>query len=121
MQEQTTFQLSEEFIEKYHSHTEILKTELSQQLKKIEELLISYHFKSRGRVCNVNIIDGSVQLLGQLMGKFVVSYTIGQFNACADVDFNEQASMEMLIDIDLNAKIATITGEFIPEREPDEF
>jgi hypothetical protein len=120
MQEQLTLQLTDEFVSKYSSGTDILKKELSLQLKAIESLLVSYHFRSRGRVYNVQIIPDSIELLNPSMGKFVATYTIGQFNACADVDFNEQASMEILIDLNLATKTGIITGEYIPEREPDE-
>lgn len=121
MQDQIKFQLSKEFPRDGLSDTAILKTELLLNIKAIEALLTSYHFKSRGRVFNVNIEENSVELVGGYMGKFLVSYTIGQFNACADVDFTERASMEMLIDIDVKNSEAIITGEYIPEREPDEF
>ena len=121
MQDQIKFQLSKEFPRDGLSDTAILKTELLLNIKVIEALLTSYHFKSRGRVFNVNIEENSVELIGDYMGKFLVSYTIGQFNACADVDFTERASMEMLIDIDVKNSDAIINGEYIPEREPDEF
>ncbi|MEJ6979146.1 hypothetical protein WG906_01710 [Pedobacter sp. P351] len=121
MQDQIKFQLSEEFPRGSFINAAILKTELFSNIKAIEALLTSYHFKSRGRVFNVNVEEPSVELIADYMGKFLVSYTIGQFNACADVDFTERASMEMLIDIDIKNSEAIITGEYIPEREPDEF
>jgi hypothetical protein len=121
MQEQVTFQLSPMFLETEPVDSTSLMVEVSSNLTVIESLLVSYHFKSRGRVFNVQLVQDSVVLLSDSMGKFTVVYTIGQFNACADVDFAENASMEMLIDIDRGAGKAIITGEYIPEREPDEF
>ncbi|MFD2164438.1 hypothetical protein ACFSJU_18680 [Paradesertivirga mongoliensis] len=121
MQEQITFLLSEDFLAKDSFDVPALYQELNRNIKSVENLLVSYHFKTRGRVFNVTIDDSSLKLLQPLMGRFLVNYTIGQFNACADVDFSEKASMEMLIDLDPQNKKAIITGEFIPEREPDEF
>ena len=120
MQEQTTFLLSEEFLNQ-DTAVAALYQELNRNIKSIEELLVSYHFKSRGRVYQVAVDQSSLELLQPLMGRFIATYSIGQFNACADVDYNERAAMEMLVDIDPKQKKAIITGEFIPEREPDEF
>lgn len=121
MQEQIKFQLSKEYPLNDFSDATILKRELQLNSKAIEALLVAYHFQSRGRVFNVTIEESSVEFIGQFMGRFFVSYTVGQFNACADVDFTERASMEMLIDIDTEKSEAIITGEYIPERDPDEF
>ncbi len=120
MQEQVRFKLSNEFLKQSIIDEASINTELELNLKSIESLLQSYHFKARERVFDVNIKNDSVELLNQSMAKMLVTYSIGQFNACADLDFNERASMEMLIDIDKESAEATLTGEFIPEREPDE-
>ena len=121
MQEQVTFKLSQEFLLHQSNDIDSLTDELLLNLKAIEALLVSYHFKSRGRVFDISLDEGSVTFLNPLMGKFIVKYAIGQFNACADVDFTERASMEILIDIDKEKSLGIITGEYIPEREPDEF
>lgn len=116
MQEQIKITLNEAFLSAEPT-AQTLFEELVQHSDKITELLTGYHFQSRGRVFNVAVNQDSVQLISTQMARFVVTYTIGQFNACADVDFTEKASMEMLVDI----KDGIITGEYIPEREPDEF
>lgn len=120
MQEQLTFNLSDEFL-KSSKDIESLHKEIQRNVAIIEALLVSYHFKSRGRVFNVQINGSSIELLKPVIGRFTVNYSIGQFNACADVDFVENASMEILYDISLDTSTCTITGEYIPEREPDEF
>jgi hypothetical protein len=102
-------------------HTSFIYEELSRQIKSIEALLVGYHFKSRGRVFDVRVIPESVEIVSASMAKFVVVYGVGQFNACADVDYAERASMELLLDIDSDQRKAIITGEYFPEREPDEF
>ena len=121
MQEQIKFSLSEGFADNGTVDLNRLKEEINSNIEKINGLLVSYHFKARGRVFNVSISENSVEMINSCMAKFLVNYTIGQFNACADVDFTERSSMEMLMDIDLVSKEAIVTGEYIPEREPDEF
>ena len=120
MQEQIRFKLSNELLQQDAIDEASINKELQINLKSIESLLQSYHFKARGRVFDVSIKTDSVELLNQNMAKMLVIYAVGQFNACADLDFNERASMEILIDIDKEGSEATLTGEFIPEREPDE-
>jgi len=120
MQEQTKLSLSKEFPDEIIDLI-TLKEELNSNIQVIAGLLTSYHFKARGRVFDVSIVESSIEMINSHMGKFTANYAIGQFNACADVDFTERASMEMLIDIDLVKKEAIVTGEYIPEREPDEF
>lgn len=120
MQEQVTFKLSPHF-DVQSTDADALLRELKHQQQAVEALLTSYHYRSRGRVFDVLIDESSVALISQSMGKFMVKYSIGQFNACADVDFTETEAMEMLVDIDGEKRVAVITGEYIPERDPDEF
>ncbi|HEY0054459.1 MAG TPA: hypothetical protein VGB63_03795 [Pedobacter sp.] len=120
MQEQIRFKLSNDFLQQHIINEASVNKELQFNLKLIESLLQSYHYKARGRVFDVAIQNDSVELLNQDMAKVLVIYSVGQFNACADLDFNERTSMEMLVDIDKDVSEATLTGEFIPEREPDE-
>jgi hypothetical protein len=122
MQEQTTFSLSSKFsTESANNVTAAIRQEIELNVEALKNLLVSYHYKSRGRVLNVSIVENSIELINPLMAKFMVRYAVGQFNACADVDFTENASMEILIDIEPDELKAIITGEYIPEREPDEF
>ena len=97
----------------------IIFNELLANKSKIEDLIISYHYKNRGRVYNVRI--ESPVLSQELTGSFNVRYAIGHFNACADIDTNEDAIMAIQISTDLSLAEINLTGEFIPEREPDEF
>jgi hypothetical protein len=120
MQEQIQFKLSDEFLKQSIADEISVIKELKENIKSIESLLQSYHFKARGRVFNVVIKDVSLALLSNTMAKLLITYMVGQFNACADLDFNERASMEVLVDIDRESSQAIVTGEFIPEREPDE-
>jgi hypothetical protein len=121
MEEQIKFEVFDGFFSGSNPDAELLKAALHQNLKSIEQLLVSYHFKSRGRVFDVAISEGSIEFIKPLMAKFIVNYAIGQFNACADLDFNDKAAMEMLVDIDSDQKAFIVTGEYVPERDPDEF
>jgi hypothetical protein len=120
MQEQIKFKLSDNILKAEVLDTATLNKELQHQLKAVEALLVGYHFKSRGRVFGLAINPESVQLLSQSIAKFTVHYSIGQFNACADVDYSERSTMEVLLDIDVEAGHGILTGEYFPEREPDE-
>lgn len=120
MQEQVTFNFKTINTSTAINH-DFVNALIRQNQKAVEALLTSYHFKSRGRVFGLAINPESVQMLSQSMAKFIVHYSIGQFNACADVDYSERAAMEVLLDFDLQAGQGILTGEYIPEREPDEF
>jgi len=119
MQEKTTFQLSEQFLAG-SADTHNLKKELLRNIQAIEALLVGYHFSSRGRVFNVLLDEDSLSEENSFQGQFKVNYFIGQFNACADLDFTEKAFMQISFNVDIANNIVTLTGEYIPEREPDE-
>lgn len=119
MQETITFQLSEQFLSEA-AGGDSLKRELLGNLQAIEALLVGYHFSSRGRVFNVSIDEDSIKHGSTLQGQCKVNYSIGQFNACADLDFTEKAFMQISFNADFSNKIVTLTGENVPEREPDE-
>ena len=116
MQEQVTIKLSSQVV--WDATT--FYRELLQSSDRVKDLLVSYHFRTRGRVSELSFTESSIEFFNPLMGKFVVIYSVGQFNACADVDYSERETMEILFDIDLEKSEALLTGEYIPEREPDE-
>lgn len=119
MQEQT-FKSTTEFDNTRQVDAALILTELQLNLKALESLLVSYHYKSRGRVFDVKIQEESLRVLSDETAIFSVRYNIGQFNACADLDYTEKAGMEILVDIDRESNSLRLTGEFVPEREPDE-
>lgn len=119
MQEKITFHLSQQF-QAGSNFSESLKNELLKYVQAIENLLISYHFVSRGRVLDVVLDEKSFILKGSSGGNFKVDYVVGQFNACADLDFTEKASMKIDFSVDIAKNEITLTGEYIPERGPDE-
>ena len=96
----------------------IILNELLSNKKKIEDMLQSYYFKSRGRIFGVKIEKPALK--DGFNGVFKVSYSIGHFNACADVDSHEEEKMLITFSIDIEKAEAILIGEYFPEREPDE-
>lgn len=94
--------------------------DLKKNQKKIEDLLVSYHFRERGRVYDVQIDDNSLTQFSEQKLQFRVLYKIGHFNACADKDTSETAGMKIILEVDQEEGRAQLIGEYIPEREPDE-
>jgi len=123
MQERAQFEISALVIESLKAGLvgadDTLLNELLSNQKQVEDLLISYHFRSRGRVYNVRIDKPVLNDDGS--GFFNVRYSIGHFNACADVDTSEDERMKIQFEVNLQTGILFLVGEFIPEREPDEF
>lgn len=97
-----------------------LYQELLSQQDKIKELLVAYHFSSRERVYDVLINEDSLSVDASGKGSFIVTYMTGLFNACADVDYNQKAEMKISLKVDPETDTVLLTGEYIPEREPDE-
>ena len=122
MQEKTQFKISSIAVTGIKMQAaekeSIVLNELLNHRAVIEDLLVGYYFKSRGRIYNVRI--NKPVLDEDCNGFFSVKYTIGHFNACADLDTNEEESMKIQIKADLETGVAELTGEFFPEREPDE-
>lgn len=120
MQEKNTFQLSEQFLAG-DTGKQNIGEELNRNIQAIEALLVGYHFSSRGRVFNVSIEEDSLNEESSLEGYFKVNYFIGQFNACADLDFTDGAFMQISYKMNPADNSLTLIGEDVPEREPDEF
>ncbi|WP_207532857.1 hypothetical protein [Desertivirga arenae] len=122
MQESTKFKFSSIAVEGLKTQAaekeSIVLNELLNHKPVIEDLLVSYYYRSRGRIYNVRI--NKPVLDANCNGAFKVNYNIGHFNACADVDSNEEESMHISINADLNSGSVLLTGEYFPEREPDE-
>lgn len=99
--------------------TEYIIEELQQHEKAIDNMLVSYYFAERKRVYDVVINIPSIQMNSLGHGKFRVNYMLGMFNACADIDASDVSQMDILMDVDFTKRSMILTGEDIPEREPD--
>jgi hypothetical protein len=123
MQEKITVALPKGLLEIEANHAEdqqVLHQYLLANSQLLEPLLTSYYFTERKRVSDLRIDDASFSLQSG-KGSFTVNYTLGLFNACADLDYNEQEKMKIEIVLDMEVGEALLTGEYFPEREPDEF
>lgn len=117
MQESTIIELSK-FGE---SKPEIsLLDEIVDKKAEVEALISAYYFRSRGRVFNLRVDRESFYQLSDNRYAFVVFYKVGISNACADIDLDYDEKMVINVSLDTAASKALLTGEYIPEREPDD-
>ena len=119
MQEQVTIPLSTPLSPEATIDESFVIDEISGALDKLEELLISYHFKKREKVLNISIDPSSI-LVDKLTSRFLVVYNIGLFNACADISSQDSAHMWIVAKIEPENNQIILLGEFIPERGQDE-
>lgn len=123
MQEHLTIKLSGISLSGIMSHAaeqeSILLNEFLFNKAKIEDMLTGYYFNTRGRIYNVTINKPVMD--AQNRGYLYVYYFIGHFNACADIDSYEEEKMKLSFVLNLDKAEVKISGEYFPEREPDEF
>ena len=99
---------------------QILFAELVEKVAEIEALIAGYHFSSRGRVFGLAIDPGSFRELGTGTWGFSLTYNVGIFQACADIDSHYSEKMRVLLEFQPEGRTVLLSGEEIPEREPDE-
>lgn len=124
MQEQTRFSLSDTALAALRSRNAIKETlwaEFKANIKVVEDLLVGYHFRERGSVNDLVIEENSLLTDRDGNGYFIATYVLGMFNACADLDLSDTARMKIDFKTDLEGAEVLLTGEYFPEREPDEF
>lgn len=97
----------------------LIADELDQHEKAIENMMVSYYFLDRKRVYDVTIDKTTVEINRDGNGHFRINYMLGLFNACADVDASDLTYMDILMAVDFEKRNMILTGEDIPEREPD--
>jgi hypothetical protein len=121
MQEHVTLALSPGF-QALSATADSVYEELSSGISKVQELISAYYFNSRGSISGVSVDKPSLTYRPETgEGTFLVRYTVGLFNACADLRFDDQDKMTVGFKIAADSLSARLTGEYIPEREPDEF
>jgi hypothetical protein len=79
-------------------------------------LIARYH---KGGDVSYSISDLEVDEEGQ--GYMIVDYTIHIYSGCRDMVLDEESDLTVNIAIDLESGEALLTGEEIPEREPDNY
>lgn len=123
MQETTKFAMSPQAIEAIKDGADkkdILAQTLENEIKHVEDLLMGYHFRERGSVDHLELDTGSMTVDQYGKGSFTARYILGLYNACADLDLSDKAKMQIDFEADFDEGMITLTGEFFPEREPDD-
>lgn len=123
MQEETTLKIEPgilQLVESDHQNAEnVLKKYLERHFETIQGLLFNYHYDKRERVYDL-AIDTNSLIFNGTKGSFKVLYTIGFFNACADLDYNATEEMKIDFTIDKESSEILLKGEYWPERGQDE-
>jgi len=123
MQETTKFAMSPQAMEAIEDGADrkvILAQTLENEIKHVEDLLMGYHFRERGSVDHLELDTTNMTVDEQGKGSFTARYILGMYNACADLDLSDKAKMEIDFEVDFENGMITLTGEFFPEREPDD-
>ncbi|MGV3705154.1 MAG: hypothetical protein ACO1NU_07215 [Arcticibacter sp.] len=123
MQETTKFAMSPQAMEAIENGADrkvILAQTLENEIKHVEDLLMGYHFRERGSVDHLELDTTNMTVDEQGKGSFTARYILGMYNACADLDLSDKAKMEIDFEVDFENGMITLTGEFFPEREPDD-
>jgi|GEM_PF-822893 len=123
MQETTKFAMSPQAIEAIQDGADknvILAQTLTNEIKHVEDLLMGYHFRERGSVDHLELDTSSMMVDDEGRGSFMARYILGLYNACADLDLSDKAKMQIDFEADFKNGMITLTGEFFPEREPDD-
>lgn len=123
MQETTKFAMSPQAMEAIEDGADrkvILAQTLENEIKHVEDLLMGYHFRERGSVDHLELDTTNMTVDEQGKGSFTARYILGMYNACADLDLSDKAKMEIDFEVDFKNGMITLTGEFFPEREPDD-
>jgi len=92
---------------------------LKNSLYDIHDLLFNYHYAKRERVYDITVEESDI-FYSNGHGYFTVKYMIGFFNACADLDFNDEEQMRITYYIDFVQDEVVLKGEYIPEEEQHE-
>ena len=95
--------------------------ELERHINDISSLLARYHWDEKGVVNAVKIDPDLLQISQSGKGRFTVKYAINIRYGCSDIDIDLNNKMLIDINTDLETGITVLTGEYIPEREPDGF
>jgi hypothetical protein len=99
----------------------IITDELEANLSHISSLLTSYHWSEKGIVHALKIDPLSIRIDQSGKGSFITNYGTNIHYGCSDVDIELENKMRINLSVDLQTGETILTGEYIPEREPDSF
>lgn len=125
MQETQTITISKIILETIigdsHERLRVIGNELAKQQDNICSLLTSYHWEERGKVHAIEIDDSSIKVDKNGEGHFTVKYGTNIHYGCSDRDINSDNMMTISIKVNLQTGSTLLTGENIPDREPDNY
>jgi len=123
MQEKATIKIEQEILNSLERNQQealnLLNKYFEKHLKAMHDLLFNYHYEKRERVYDIAIETNSL-VFDRTKGSFKVLYTIGFFNACADLDYNAPEKMKIDFTISKESNEILLKGEYWPERGQDE-
>jgi len=121
MQEQINIMVSSGCVDAIKNDDADRSDRLNDDLKSSNSLgglLSSYH---KGANISYEIDHSSLDLDNQGVGLFRVDYIVHKYSGCKDKDLDEEHEMTVNVVVNLTTHEATLLGENIPERDPDEF
>jgi hypothetical protein len=95
--------------------------ELENHTADISSLLTSYHWNEKAMVHTLKINRQSIEIDKSGKGRFTVNYGTNIHYGCSDIDIELENKMTINIKVDMQTRKAILTGEYIPEREPDSY
>jgi hypothetical protein len=81
-------------------------------------IFLSYTYK--GAVVEQVSLLGSIQSKDGLSGTFQVTYALVYFNACLDINQQQEAKMTLEFSLDLIKKTLLLRTEYVPSRHLDD-
>ena len=100
---------------------EDLQQFLIRNIEQIRLLILAYHYAQKERVFDLEIGETVFKDENIQKGLFRASYKTNIFNGCSDLDLTEKKEMIVTFWIDATQNTITLSGEYMPERYPDEF
>lgn len=117
MQESWEFKLPKKTIEQ---RSENFIRSILEDNKKELGIFLSYYYKREGAVAENVIMEGSIDFITTLTGKFTVVFDLVHFNACLNIHEQKKEKMDLDFEIKREKSILHLKGPYWPEREMDE-
>jgi hypothetical protein len=84
-------------------------------------LLNNFYYTARGKVSNLKIDPDGITLAREKTGTVIARFQVNYSNGCQDLSYNEDTSMRMSFEIDIQNQLFILSSEEVRERDPDLF
>jgi hypothetical protein len=125
MKEETTFEVSDEFIAAFLQNQVNKKALLLREMKRkesfLEAMLNAYHYSEKGKVHDPRVESDSILFNAARSGTFKITYGVVFTNGCQDLTHLDNDNKQIDFEIFPDRRMIKLSGENIPERLPDEF